>query len=57
MITNAILNRNVLDPSVRNNFFVRSNNSNAVYLECPQTGRHSVIVPYSGPQGSFFLSF
>ena len=40
-----------LDAQLRNNFFVRSNNANAVYLECPQTGRHSVLVPYSGPQG------
>ncbi|CAB4000753.1 cellular tumor antigen p53-like isoform X5 [Paramuricea clavata] len=38
------------DSPMRNNFFIRSNNANALYLECPQTGRHSVLVPYSGPQ-------
>ncbi|XP_046845446.1 cellular tumor antigen p53-like [Xenia sp. Carnegie-2017] len=45
------------DPQIRSNFFIRSNNANAVYLECPQTGRHSVLVPYSGPQaGTNFVT-
>ncbi|XP_028403575.1 cellular tumor antigen p53-like [Dendronephthya gigantea] len=48
---------NTDDSQMRNNFFIRSNNANAVYLECPQTGRHSVLVPYSGPQaGTNFVT-
>ena len=31
--------------------FIRSNNPAAHYHTCPETLRHSVILPYNGPQG------
>lgn len=47
--------------------FIRSNNPAAHYHTCPETSRHSVILPYNGPQGkedglstpriSFYASF
>ena len=36
--------------SAPNNHFIRSNNNQAKYQTCPDTYRHSVTIPYHGPQ-------
>lgn len=38
------------DGSAPNNHFMRSNNPAAGYHTCPESSRHSIIIPYSGPQ-------
>lgn len=38
------------DGSAPNAHFMRSNNPAAHYHTCPDSSRHSVIIPYSGPQ-------
>ncbi|XP_078353047.1 cellular tumor antigen p53-like isoform X3 [Oculina patagonica] len=38
------------DGSAPNNHFIRSNNPAARYHTCPESSRHSVLIPYNGPQ-------
>ncbi|KXJ15346.1 cellular tumor antigen p53 isoform X2 [Exaiptasia diaphana] len=38
------------DSSDNNLHFIRSNNPAAHYHTCPESGRHSVVIPYHGPQ-------
>ncbi|XP_020604946.1 cellular tumor antigen p53-like isoform X2 [Orbicella faveolata] len=38
------------DGSAPNNHFIRSNNPAARYHTCPESSRHSVLLPYNGPQ-------
>ncbi|XP_031556194.1 cellular tumor antigen p53-like isoform X3 [Actinia tenebrosa] len=40
-----------------NQHFIRSNNPTAQYHVCPESGRHSVVIPYHGPQvGTEFVT-
>ena len=41
--------------SAPNNHFIRSNNPAARYHTCPESSRHSVLLPYNGPQGMVLL--
>ncbi|KAK3698189.1 hypothetical protein QZH41_019280 [Actinostola sp. cb2023] len=45
------------DSSDNNLHFIRSNNPAAHYHTCPESGRHSVAIPYHGPQvGTEFVT-